>query len=393
MSSLRGRLLLGAILWTLGLLAVSTILVALSVQFRHVLMVIHDHGTLAAVLSVACMVIGFSVMRRALVPIDNIRHRLSDVQKGIERRLDGSYPAEVQPLVDDLNALLAHGDQALARATARAGDLAHGLKTPLAVLSNEAERLAASGDPILAATIAQQVGLMRRQVDYHLAHARAAASGTALHTRCPVAASVEGLTRTMHRLHAQRGLAIDARIDPDHAFRGRREDLDEMLGNLVDNACKWTTARVSIESVVEAGRLIVTIDDDGKGLEASMREAVLQRGVRADEAAPGFHPSAHKTRAGDPGSGLGLAIVRELADLYQGERSRWGARLPAVCARGSSCLPAESPPRTSDAPRARLRLASAGRLEHATMNSSTGHDSNSRMTRKTRTTQNHGEPD
>jgi signal transduction histidine kinase len=115
----------------------------------------------------------------------------------------------------------------------------------------------------------------------------------------------------MLRLHAQRGLAIDARIDPAHAFRGRREDLDEMLGNLVDNACKWTTARVAIESVVEAGRLIVTIDDDGRGLEPSMREAVLQRGVRADEAAPG--------------SGLGLAIVRDLADLYGGTISLSGA--------------------------------------------------------------------
>ena len=152
--------------------------------------------------------------------------------------------------------------------------------------------------------IAQQVGLMRRQVDYHLAHARAAASGTALHTRCPVAVSVDGLTRTMVRLHAQRGLTIDARIDPSHTFRGTREDLDEMLGNLFDNACKWTRTRVSIESAVEGDRVIVTIDDDGVGLDRSMREAVLQRGVRADEAAPG--------------SGLGLAIVRELAGLYGG---------------------------------------------------------------------------
>ena len=209
---------------------------------------IHAHGALTAVIAVACMAIGFAVMRRALIPIDSIRRRLSAVQQGVERRLDGAYPAEVQPLVDDLNALLTHGEQAVARASAKAGDLAHGLKTPLAVLSNEAERLAANGDADLAATIAQQVGLMRRQVDYHLAHARAAASGTALRTRCPVAVSADGLARTMLRLHAQRGLAIDARIDPSHAFRGQREDLDEMLGNLLDNACKWARTRVSIES-------------------------------------------------------------------------------------------------------------------------------------------------
>ena len=304
MSSLRGRLLLGAILWTVGLVAVSTIIVAMSARFRSVLMAIHAHGILTAVIAVACTAIGFEVMRRALVPIENIRRRLSAVQQGLGQRLDGSYPAEVQPLVDDLNALLTHGEQALARASAKAGDLAHGLKTPLAVLSNEAERLAANGDPALAATIAQQVGLMRRQVDYHLAHARAAASGAALHARCPVAVSVDGLTRTMLRLHAQRGLTIDARIDPSHTFRGTREDLDEMLGNLFDNACKWTRTRVSIESAVEGDRVIVTIDDDGRGLDGSMREAVLQRGVRADEASPG--------------SGLGLAIVSELAELYGG---------------------------------------------------------------------------
>ncbi len=307
MSSLRGRLLLGAVLWTLGLIAVSTIIVALSQGFRNALMILHAHAHLTGVIAVACMAIGFVVMRRALLPIDNIRRRLSDVQTGVEARLHGSYPAEVQPLVDDLNALLTHNEQALARATAKAGDLAHGLKTPLAVLSNEAGRLAAGGDPALAATIAQQVALMRRQVDYHLAHARAAASGAALHTRSPVAVSVDGLTRTMRRLHAQRGLTIDARVDPAHAFRGRREDLDEMLGNLLDNACKWTATRVAIESAVEGDRVIVTIDDDGRGLEVSMREAVLQRGVRADEAAPG--------------SGLGLAIVRELAGLYGGSIS------------------------------------------------------------------------
>jgi len=302
--SLRSRLLLGAVLWTLGLVAFSPLVIEYSDKFRHMLYAVHAHGAIAVATAIGCMVVGFLIMRRALVPLDNLRRRLADVQRGRDGRLHGSYPAEVQPLVDDLNALLTQSEQAIARATATAGDLAHGLKTPLAVLSNEAERLEAGGDPVLAATIAQQVALMRRQVDYHLAHARAAASGAALHTRCPVAASVEGLTRTMLRLHAQRGLAIDARIDPAHAFRGRREDLDELLGNLLDNACKWAAHRVSIESAIEGDRLIVTIDDDGRGLDRSLRDAVLQRGVRADEAAPG--------------SGLGLAIVRELAGVYGG---------------------------------------------------------------------------
>jgi signal transduction histidine kinase len=318
-SSLRRRLLLGAILWTTGLLAISTIVVTLSRRAWETLRLVHEHGVLAAVIAVACMTIGIALVRRALGPIEHIRRRLSDVRKGTERQLHGSYPAEVQPLVDDLNALLAHGEQALTRATATAGDLAHGLKTPLAVLSNEADRLAVSGDAELAATIAQQVALMQRQVDYHLAHARAAASGAALHARCSVAVSVEGLSRTMLRLHAHRGLTIDTQIDPAHTFRGTREDLDEMLGNLLDNACKWAATRVSIASALDTGRLAVTVDDDGPGLDPSMRDVVLQRGVRADEAAPG--------------SGLGLAIVLDLAGLYKGSISLAGSPSGGVRAR------------------------------------------------------------
>jgi signal transduction histidine kinase len=119
-----------------------------------------------------------------------------------------------------------------------------------------------------------------------------------------VADSVEGLRRTLLRLHAQRQLQISTRIDPAHTFGGRREDLDEMLGNIIENACKWTASRISIGSSLDGDRVTVTVEDDGPGLEPSIRASVLQRGVRADEAVPG--------------SGLGLAIVRDLAELYGG---------------------------------------------------------------------------
>jgi len=145
---------------------------------------------------------------------------------------------------------------------------------------------------------------MRRQIDYHLAHARAAASGATPGARSSVKESVDGLTRTMLRLHAGRALAIHVRVPPDHAVGGQREDLDEMLGNLLENACTWTRSQVTVESSEVDGGIVITVDDDGPGLAPSMREAVLQRGVRADEAAPG--------------SGLGLAIVRDLAELYGG---------------------------------------------------------------------------
>jgi signal transduction histidine kinase len=302
--SLRGRVMMGAVLWTLGLFAVITILLTLSTTAMRSVAIIHSHIEVSAVIAVACMAAGFALVRRALVPFDRIRRRLSQVRDGTERQLSGAYPSEVQPLVDDLNALLEHRERAVARAVSKAGDLAHGLKTPLAVLAQEAERTEAAGHHDLAATMSQQVERMRRQIDYHLAHARAAASGATPGARCSIVASVEGLTRTLLRIHKSRGIAIDVNIAGDHCVRGQREDLDEMLGNLLDNACKWAKSRVAVESSSNGAGIVITVDDDGPGLDSSMRDAVLHRGVKADQAAPG--------------SGLGLAIVRDLAELYGG---------------------------------------------------------------------------
>ena len=302
MKSLRGGLVFGAVLWTLGLLAVWAVTITFGAF--HSLRVVHQHTPLMVMLAAFSMLGGLVIVRRSLVPFDTMRRRLVDVRQGVDRQLRGGYPSEVQPLVDDLNALLAHSDRVVRRAIGKAGDLAHGLKTPLAVLSNEADRLERAGQTELAGVIAQQVSLMQRQIEYHLAHARAAASGAAPGARTPISASVEGLSRTLRRLYAERGVTIETMVADRHAFRGQRVDLDEMLGNLLDNACKWAKTRVVIASAADGGRIVVTVEDDGPGIAASMREAVLQRGVRADEAAPG--------------SGLGLAIVRDLAELYGG---------------------------------------------------------------------------
>jgi len=322
--SLRGRVMMGAVLWTLGLFAVITILLTLSTTAMRSVAIIHSHIEVSAVIAVACMAAGFALVRRALAPFDRIRRRLSQVRDGTERQLSGAYPSEVQPLVDDLNALLEHRERAVARAVSKAGDLAHGLKTPLAVLAQEAERTEAAGHHDLAATMSQQVERMRRQIDYHLAHARAAASGATPGARCSIVASVEGLSRTLLRIHESRGIAIDVNIAGDHCVRGQREDLDEMLGNLLDNACKWAKSRVAIDASSSGAAVVVTVDDDGPGLEASMRDLVLQRGVRADEAAPG--------------SGLGLAIVRDLAELYGGSISLGAAPMGGL--RATLQLPA-----------------------------------------------------
>jgi signal transduction histidine kinase len=322
--SLRARVILGAILWTTGLFAIAGLLLNFAI-YRHPGMpiVFHAtfrHGTSVFLFAIVCMVYGLMQVRRGLSPMHRLRARLAAVREGREPRLDGRYPAEVQPLVDDLNALIADREQRVTRAMAKAGDLAHGLKTPLAILANEA-RLIRGGAPDAAATIDQQVDRMLRQVDYHLAHARAAASSTASAARTPVHEAIDGLVRALTRLYAAigAGLTIDNAVDASHAFRGERQDLEEMLGNLLDNACKWARSRIRVTSSLDEGVLLIDVDDDGPGIEAAMREAMLRRGVRADESAPG--------------SGLGLAIARDLAELYGGGITLGDAPLGGLRAR------------------------------------------------------------
>lgn len=341
--SLRVRLLIGSVLWTLGILFLTNF-VATSIlrQFAvtepgvhgrtglQVVLVTHPGGRSSqfakhlTFLAVLCLAAGLWQIRNGLSPLLRLRARLGDVRDGREQRIGGSYPSEVEPLVDELNALLEHREKVVSRALAKAGDLAHGLKTPLAVLSHEAERAEAAGQTDLAAAIEQQVERMRRQLDYHLAHARAAASGAALGAHASPRESAEGLVRTLSRIHASRGLTFHVDVPANLTVRVEREDLDEMLGNLLDNACKWGRSRVEVSSVREEGFVTIVVDDDGAGLAPSMRDAVLQRGVRADEAAPGF--------------GFGLSIVRELATLYGGSIAL--AESPAGGLRARLTLPA-----------------------------------------------------
>jgi signal transduction histidine kinase len=281
--SLRARFIVGSLLWAFGLVAIAAdVSTAFAVKHFHFLL--FAHSLVLLIFAVGCLVVGLALVRRGLSSFTELRQHLSAVRDGQEHRVEGRYPTEVQPLVNDLNALLEHRERVVSRALAKAGDLAHGLKTPLAVLSREAELAAAAGHADLAAAITQQVARMNRQVDYHLAHARAAASGAAPGARCSVADSAEGLARTLRRLHADRGITIHVNVSPDQAVRGQREDLDEMLGNLLDNACKWARSRVTVTSSTHEADVIITVDDDGAGIDPAMRDKVLQRGVRADEA-------------------------------------------------------------------------------------------------------------
>lgn len=315
--SVRARVLLGTCLWTLGLFVIFGIVLTQAL-FRHPAApgLFHRFFMYVAPLSVlaaACLAAGLALVRWGLGSFGDVRTRVAALRARRERRLDGPFPTEVQPLISELNDLLEEREARVAHALAAAGDLAHGLKTPLAVLNHVASRARADARDDLADAIAQQVDRMRRQVDYHLAQARASAAGTRGDAQSALRPSADGLVRTMQAVHAGRPIDLAVHIDEAMAVAVDRHDLDEMLGNLLDNACTWARTRVAVGAERTDAATRVTIDDDGPGLAPELRQAVLRRGVRADEAAPG--------------SGLGLAIVRDLARRYGGDLVLTGSPL------------------------------------------------------------------
>ncbi len=271
-----------------------------------------------ALLGLLLMLAALAQVRLGLAPLRGLQRALAELRDGRQQRLVApgpatAFPAEVQPLIDDFNQVLERQSQGVARSRSQAGNLAHAVKTPLAVLANQAApHLQAEGAlGELARSVVDQVDAARRQVDWHLARARSAALAGVSGLRTPVAPQVDALVRVMARVHQARELRIDWDADPPElAFLGESQDLQELLGNLIDNACKWARSRVVVDAAWDPApraRLRLQVDDDGPGLDAAQREAVLQRGVRADEQVPGH--------------GLGLAIVRESVALHGGELS------------------------------------------------------------------------
>jgi signal transduction histidine kinase len=302
--SLRARFLVASLLWTAGLLALAHF-VSLAI-LRGSPVVLTQHG-LSMIFASVSMAAGFLGVRRGLSPFGSLRTRLAALRAGESRRLEGRYPSEVQPLVDDLNSLLDDRDRMVSRALAKAADLAHGLKTPLAVLLQESDRVERAGHVEVADAIRREVDRMRQQADVHVAEARAVAGTSSGPASASLGQSVGGLCRALSRLHVERGLVFSVAIDPSHAVRCQQRDLDEMAGNLLDNACRFARSAVTVSSAQQDGVVLLRVEDDGRGLPESMWHAVLERGVRAD--------------ISSSGSGLGLAIVGELAGLYGGSVS------------------------------------------------------------------------
>lgn len=240
-----------------------------------------------------------------LAPLRSMQDALGRVRQGDAQNMEGTFPNEIMPLVNEFNTVLAQNAEVVERARTQAGNLAHALKTPLSVLANAANAPEKRDDD-LARLVASQVDTVRKQVDYHLSRAQAAAAVKVPGMRTAVEPVIRGLVRVMQRVHADRQLEFVVLPDPANlAFRGEEQDLQEMLGNLIDNASKWARSRIEIQVSDESGKLRVRIDDDGKGIAETERDHVLKRGVRADEQVPG--------------TGLGLAITADLARMYGGD--------------------------------------------------------------------------
>ncbi|MGZ5829747.1 MAG: ATP-binding protein, partial [Xanthobacteraceae bacterium] len=264
-------------------------------------------------------------VRFGLAPLKRISEALAAIRAGTAERLVGRFPVEIEPLARETNALIDANREIVERARTHVGNLAHALKTPLSVMVNEAG--ARTDDP-LAQKVLEQADIMSDQVARHLERARLAARTAVVATVTDVLPAVSALARTMEKIYDARGIAIDVNAPTPVRFRGEQPDLEEMAGNLLDNACKWAQSRVSVEVIPELNgvtpTLRIIVDDDGPGLTAEEREQVARRGRRLDET--------------KPGSGLGLSIVVELAGLYGGSLTLGNAPIGGL--RAELVLPA-----------------------------------------------------
>ncbi len=254
-------------------------------------------GIAGALVAAALLLVFLVQVAFGLRPLREITQTLEALRNGQAHEVETDrFPGEIRPLAEELNAVLAHNERMVARARAGVGDLAHALKTPLSVLLASAQR----GDSALPATVDNQVRRMRQDIDRHLAISVPADR----QSRTNLAVVVDSLVRMLSSVYADRGIRFQGEVNPSLEFHGGHADLEDMLGNLLDNACKWAHGRVSIVADVAGDLLRLSVLDDGPGIPGSEKDAALRRGQRLDESTPG--------------SGLGLSIVVALAESYGG---------------------------------------------------------------------------
>jgi len=235
-----------------------------------------------------------------LWPLRRVRREVASIRSGEETRISQEFPTEIRPLTEEINQLLAHSEEQAEEARRHAGNLAHALKTPLTVITNAAT----ARSPDLADTVCREALVMRRQVDHHLARARAIGRRASAHARARVWESLEAVQRALDRLYEN--VTVDISGDHQAEVRVERQDLDEMLGNLVENAAKYGGGRVFVTVEPRGNMVDILVEDDGPGIPEADRGSLFTRGARLDT-------------TGKPGTGLGLAIVRDVAEIYGGK--------------------------------------------------------------------------
>lgn len=238
-------------------------------------------------------------VRYSLNPLRRLEADVARVRGGEAQKLSGNYPEEVRPLTEELNKLIEHNREVVERARTHVGNLAHALKTPLAVLRNEA-----SGATQLDDVVRRQSEAMQTNVEHYLKRARMAARAEAIGARTEIRPVLDGLARLLNRLFDARGIEVTVSGGEGAIFRGEQQDFEEMAGNLMENACKWARSEVRVTISDTPAALTISVEDDGAGLTPEERAGALKRGVRLDETTPG--------------TGLGLSIVTELAELHKG---------------------------------------------------------------------------
>lgn len=284
----------------------SKIIVAVAGDHREVEESVHQYSTTIAlifyILGVGMfMIVTFQVWG-GLLPLHILQQKLIDVRSGKLSKIDSQFPTEVQPLVDELNALITNNAEVLKRSRMEAGNLVHALKTPLAVISaviNDEK------NSEMREKLYSQLTKIQHQIDYTLVHASAAMSADVIHAHCKVNQKVDDIIHALKTLYKEKHIRITSHLKPNLHIKVEEQDFEEIFGNVMDNACKWTKSEIKLSFVAQNGWLNILVDDNGPGLSASKREIVFKRGQRLDDSVPGF--------------GLGLSIVRSLVESYRGK--------------------------------------------------------------------------
>ena len=237
----------------------------------------------------------------SLLPLKRLQKKLKEVREGEAENLDGKYPTEIMPVIDDLNALLFHYQELLLRARNHAGNLSHALKTPISILNNEVNKLPQEAQTHFKPALNQ----LQQHIDYHLGRARMAGSTHILSAKTPLSIRIDAISMAMEKVYLHRDVMMINELDSELFVAIERRDLDEILGNFIENGYKWAESMIRVHQIEHDDKIAIVMEDDGPGIPEDQYKRVLQRGVRLDESTPG--------------TGLGMNIASELTHSYHGE--------------------------------------------------------------------------